>query len=73
VNAEWTIIYEKLDQIVASGAKIVLSRLPIGAALFSPIPFSLSLLSLSLFFSLSLALLLLSLSLALLLLSLFFF
>jgi T-complex protein 1 subunit eta len=30
VNAEWAIIYEKLDQIVASGAKIVLSRLPIG-------------------------------------------
>lgn len=30
VNAEWAIIYEKLDAIVASGAKVVLSRLPIG-------------------------------------------
>lgn len=30
VNAEWRIIYEKLEQIVASGAKIVLSKLPIG-------------------------------------------
>eukprot|EP01068_Selenidium_serpulae_P005483 Selendium_serpulae@DN4046_c0_g1_i1.p1 len=30
VNAEWTIIYEKLDAIVNSGAKVVLSRLPIG-------------------------------------------
>jgi len=30
VNAEWSIIYEKLDLIVASGAKVVLSRLPIG-------------------------------------------
>lgn len=30
VDAEWTIIYNKLEKIVASGAKIVLSRLPIG-------------------------------------------
>lgn len=30
VDAEWAIIYEKLDKCVASGAKIVLSRLPIG-------------------------------------------
>lgn len=30
VDAEWTIIYDKLDKIVASGAKVVLSKLPIG-------------------------------------------
>lgn len=30
VDAEWKIIYEKLDQIAKSGAKIVLSNLPIG-------------------------------------------
>lgn len=30
VDAEWNIIYEKLDKIVQSGAKIVLSALPIG-------------------------------------------
>lgn len=30
VDAEWNIIYEKLDKIVASGANIVLSNLPIG-------------------------------------------
>jgi T-complex protein 1 subunit eta len=30
VDAEWTIIYEKLDLIVKSGANVVLSRLPIG-------------------------------------------
>ncbi len=30
VDAEWKIIYDKLDQIVASGAKVVLSQLPIG-------------------------------------------
>lgn len=30
VDAEWTIIYEKLDAIVKSGAKVVLSRLAIG-------------------------------------------
>lgn len=30
VEAEWKIIYRKLDQIVASGANIVLSKLPIG-------------------------------------------
>lgn len=30
VDAEWNIIYEKLDSIVATGAKIVLSRLAIG-------------------------------------------
>jgi T-complex protein 1 subunit eta len=30
VDAEWKIIYEKLDKIVQSGAQVVLSRLPIG-------------------------------------------
>lgn len=30
VDAEWQIIYDKLDKCVNSGAKIVLSRLPIG-------------------------------------------
>jgi T-complex protein 1 subunit eta len=30
VDAEWSILYEKLDKIHASGAKIVLSKLPIG-------------------------------------------
>ena len=30
VDAEWSIIYDKLDKIVKSGAKIVLSNLPIG-------------------------------------------
>lgn len=30
VDAEWSIIYEKLDKCVESGAKIVLSKLPIG-------------------------------------------
>ena len=30
VDAEWNIIYGKLDQIVQSGAKIILSSLPIG-------------------------------------------
>merc|ERR1719456_397013 len=30
VDAEWNIIYEKLDLIVASGAQVVLSRLAIG-------------------------------------------
>ncbi|KAL6056335.1 T-complex protein 1 subunit eta [Balamuthia mandrillaris] len=30
VDAEWKIIYEKLDLIVKSGAKVVFSRLPIG-------------------------------------------
>lgn len=30
IDAEWTIIYEKLDKIVKSGAVIVLSKLPIG-------------------------------------------
>ena len=30
VDAEWAIIYEKLDKCIESGAKIVLSRLPIG-------------------------------------------
>lgn len=30
VDAEWNIIYQKLDAIAASGAKIVLSRLAIG-------------------------------------------
>lgn len=30
VDAEWSIIYEKLEKIVATGAKVVLSKLPIG-------------------------------------------
>lgn len=30
VDAEWNIIYSKLDQLAASGAKIILSMLPIG-------------------------------------------
>ncbi|KAJ9454888.1 T-complex protein 1 subunit eta [Diplonema papillatum] len=30
VDAEWRIIYEKLEQCVESGAKIILSKLPIG-------------------------------------------
>ncbi len=30
VDAEWKLIYEKLDKIVACGAKVILSRLPIG-------------------------------------------
>lgn len=30
VDAEWRIIYDKLEKIVASGAKVILSRLPIG-------------------------------------------
>ncbi|KAJ1445230.1 chaperonin Cpn60/TCP-1 family [Pelagophyceae sp. CCMP2097] len=30
VDAEWSIIYEKLDLCVASGANVVLSKLPIG-------------------------------------------
>ncbi|KAI9208685.1 chaperonin Cpn60/TCP-1 family [Polychytrium aggregatum] len=30
VDAEWSIIYQKLEKIVATGAKIVLSKLPIG-------------------------------------------
>jgi T-complex protein 1 subunit eta len=30
VDAEWSIIYDKLDRIVASGAKVVLSKLPVG-------------------------------------------
>ena len=30
VDAEWKIIYDKLDKIVASGAKVILSKLPIG-------------------------------------------
>lgn len=30
VDAEWNIIYSKLDSCIATGAKIVLSRLPIG-------------------------------------------
>ena len=30
VDAEWKIIYTKLEQIVATGAKVVLSKLPIG-------------------------------------------
>jgi len=30
VDAEWKIIYDKLDQCVATGAQVVLSKLPIG-------------------------------------------
>lgn len=30
VDAEWQIIYDKLEKICASGAKVILSRLPIG-------------------------------------------
>ncbi|KAJ1525867.1 hypothetical protein ONE63_009059 [Megalurothrips usitatus] len=30
VDAEWQILYEKLDKIVKSGAQVVLSKLPIG-------------------------------------------
>ena len=30
MDAEWQIIYDKLDKIVASGAKVILSKLPIG-------------------------------------------
>lgn len=30
VDAEWTIIYTKLEAIASTGAKVVLSRLPIG-------------------------------------------
>ena len=30
VDAEWQIIYDKLDALHATGAKIILSRLPIG-------------------------------------------
>ena len=30
MDAEWTILYGKLEKIVASGAKVVLSKLPIG-------------------------------------------
>jgi T-complex protein 1 subunit eta len=30
VDAEWSIIYEKLDKCVQASAKVILSRLPIG-------------------------------------------
>ena len=30
VDAEWGILYDKLDKMVQSGAKIILSKLPIG-------------------------------------------
>ena len=30
VDAEWAILYDKLEKIVKSGAKVVLSKLPIG-------------------------------------------
>ncbi|KAL8451016.1 hypothetical protein Emed_002226 [Eimeria media] len=36
VDAEWTIIYEKLQAIVDSGAQVVFSKLPIVAAFFCP-------------------------------------
>lgn len=30
VDAEWKLIYDKLEKIVQTGAKVILSRLPIG-------------------------------------------
>jgi len=33
VDAEWKIIYDKLDMCVDCGAKVILSRLPIGLCL----------------------------------------
>ena len=30
VDAEWTILYNKLEKLHLSGAKVVLSKLPIG-------------------------------------------
>lgn len=30
VDAEWNIIYEKLDKIIKSGSQVILSKLPIG-------------------------------------------
>lgn len=30
VDAEWKLIYDKLEKVVNSGAKVILSRLPIG-------------------------------------------
>jgi len=30
VDAEWSILYNKLDKLHESGAKVVLSKLPIG-------------------------------------------
>lgn len=30
VNAEWTVLYRQLEKIYEGGAKIILSRLPIG-------------------------------------------
>lgn len=30
VDAEWRLIYEKLEKIVSCGAKVILSKLPIG-------------------------------------------
>ena len=30
VDAEWEILYDKLQKIAATGARIVLSKLPIG-------------------------------------------
>lgn len=30
VDAEWNILYDKLDKLHQSGAKVVLSKLPIG-------------------------------------------
>ena len=30
VDAEWAILYEKLEKLYLSGAKVVLSKLPIG-------------------------------------------
>jgi T-complex protein 1 subunit eta len=30
INAEWTVFYEKLEKIVATGATVILSRLAIG-------------------------------------------
>lgn len=30
VDAEWNLIYEKLDKIISCGAQVILSKLPIG-------------------------------------------
>lgn len=30
VDAEWRILYEKMEKMVAAGANIILSKLPIG-------------------------------------------
>lgn len=47
VDAEWNIIYDKLDKCVKSGAKVVLSRLAIGD-LATQVGYKLALLSIAL-------------------------